>query len=366
MSADNNSLQILVIEDDPGDYGLIAAALRQIRLCGNNTPGVCWAKSLNEGIVLAETGHPDLVFLDLSLPDSNQLASLTRLLTAQPGLPVIVLTGYDDEHLATQTLANGAQDYLIKGQFDVTALERAVRYALARSRLEARSQLFQAALEASAESILIADLDGKIQWCNPAFARMTGYTLTEACGRTPGELLKSGQHDEAFYQQMWGTILAGQVWRSEIINRDKNGRLYEQMLSIAPVLGRAGVLNNFVAVTYDITDRKRLTLESSDLLRKMESLIQRVSRLDEEQRNIQPPPPPPAPPTSGKLSARQREILNLVTLGLTSEQIARRLEISPATVVTHRRDLMRKLNVHSVAQLARYALENPDIGISKK
>jgi PAS domain S-box-containing protein len=357
MPVDTPFLQILIIEDDPGDYGLVALALQKIQMAGGLAPGVRWATNLAEGIALADVVNPDLVLLDLNLPDSGRLSSLTTLLDALPGLPVIVLTGHDDEHLAMAALDNGAQDYLVKGQFDAAMLARAVRYALARSRLEARTQLFQAALEASAESILISDIEGRIQWCNPAFEKMTGYSAAEATGRTPGELLKSGQSDAAFYQQMWETILAGRVWRGELVNRDKNGRFYDQMLSIAPVLGRSGVLCNFVAVMYDITDRKRLMLDGTDLLRKIEGLIQRVSRLDEDKREETLPAP-----ASSKLSARQREILDLVTQGMTSTEIAQQLQISPATVVTHRRDLMRKLNVRSVAQLARHALENSLLG----
>lgn len=350
-------LAILIIEDDPGDHGLIEATLRQIEQPGGTHYATAWATTLAEGIARARAPRPDLILLDLSLPDSAQLGSVTVLLAAVPDIPVIVLTGHDDDTLAMAALAAGAQDYLVKGQYDAASLGRAIRHALARSRLESRMSLFQAALEAAAEAIAITDIGGKIQWANRAFEKLSGYALPDAIGRTTGELVKSGEHDAAFYRRMWETILAGKEWRGEIVNRDRNGRLYDQTLAIAPVLAGDGSIRSFVAVMHDVTDRKRLSLEGADLLKRIETLIHRAGRLDDDfvdtTRNGSL-----VPPEIGRLSARQREVLELVAQGFTSAAIAERLHISPATVVTHRRDLMQKLDLHSVAELTRYALEH--------
>lgn len=350
-------LHILIIEDDPGDRGLIEAHLRQTKLPGGASLETILAISLAEGIAKAQASRPDLVLLDLSLPDSAQLDSVAMLLAAVPDVPVIVLTGHDDDELSMAALEAGAQDYLVKGQFDAAALGRAIRHTLARSRLESRMTLFQAALEAAADAIMITDTHGVIQWGNLAFEQLTGYSVQEALGHTPGELVRSGAHDATFYQQMWATILAGQVWRGEVVNRDKNGRRYDERLAIAPVLAGDGTIRSFVAVMHDITDRKRLTLEGADLLKRIETLIQRAGRPDSglasTTRNRYA-----SSPEISRLSARQREVLELVAQGFTSSEIAERLHLSKATVVTHRRDLMQKLDLHSVAELTRYAMEN--------
>lgn len=192
---------------------------------------------------------------------------------------------------------------------------------------------------------------------NRAFEKLSGYALHEAIGHTPGELVKSGKHDSAYYRQMWEAIRAGREYRCEIVNRDKNGLLYDQTLAIAPVIAGDGLIRNFIAVMHDVTDRKRLTLESADLLRRIEALIQRAGRLDDDLADrIETEKPPP--PETGRLSARQRQVLELVAQGLTSKEIAECMHISSATVVTHRRDLMQKLDLHSVAELTRYAFEH--------
>src|SRR5437870_13289809 len=88
-----------------------------------------------------------------------------------------------------------------------------------------------AALEAAANGIVITDAEGTIEWVNPAFTAMTGYSLDEAVGRTP-RILKSGQHDPAFYQDLWATVLDGRVWRHEIVNRRKDGTCYHEEQTI--------------------------------------------------------------------------------------------------------------------------------------
>ncbi len=122
--------------------------------------------------------------------------------------------------------------------------------------VQADSHLRTVALEAAANAIVIVNRDGSIKWANPAFARMTGYTMEEVTGRNP-RILKSGMQSEAFYTAMWETILAGQVWRGELQNRRKNGDLYTEEMTITPVLTAGGEVGHFIAVKQDITDRKR-------------------------------------------------------------------------------------------------------------
>jgi PAS domain S-box-containing protein len=124
-----------------------------------------------------------------------------------------------------------------------------------RRKAEEQLRLQAAALETAANAIVITDRDGKIQWANPAFAHLTGYELSEALNRNP-RILKSGQHPREFYEEMWKTILGGNVWRGEIINRRKDGTLYTEEMSITPVRDGRGEISHFVAVKQDITQRK--------------------------------------------------------------------------------------------------------------
>ena len=113
------------------------------------------------------------------------------------------------------------------------------------------------AIEQAAEAVVVTDATGKIQYVNPAFSTMTGYSREEALGKNP-RILKSGKQDAAFYTSMWATILAGQVWRGEMINRRKDGSLYTEKMSITPVRNEQGKMTHIVAMKEDITARKLL------------------------------------------------------------------------------------------------------------
>ncbi|RME87680.1 MAG: sensor domain-containing diguanylate cyclase, partial [Anaerolineae bacterium] len=120
--------------------------------------------------------------------------------------------------------------------------------------------LLEKAITFSANAIVITDSKGVIRYVNPAFTQITGYTAEEAIGNTPA-MLKSGQHSDAFYQDLWQTIMSGKVWRGEMTNRKKNGELYWEYMTIAPMRNEGGEITHFVAIKEDITWRKRAELE---------------------------------------------------------------------------------------------------------
>jgi PAS domain S-box-containing protein len=135
---------------------------------------------------------------------------------------------------------------------------------------EEQFNLQSEALNAAANAIVITDSNGDITWANPAFMILTGYSAAEVIGKNPRELIKSGKHDRAFYQQMWNTILAGAVWRGEMINRRKDGMLFTEEMTITPICGSNGKIRQFVAIKQDISQRiqaEETLLKSSDELR---------------------------------------------------------------------------------------------------
>ena len=125
-----------------------------------------------------------------------------------------------------------------------------------RKKAEAMVHIQTAALTSTALGVMITDREGIITWTNPAFTTCTGYTAEEAIGKTP-RILKSGKQDEAFYQNLWDTILGGDVWQGAIINRKKDESIYPEELSITPVSNAEGVITHFVSVRQDITERKK-------------------------------------------------------------------------------------------------------------
>ena len=129
-----------------------------------------------------------------------------------------------------------------------------------RKRTQEQMRLQATALESAANAILVTDTRGTIQWVNPAFTQLTGYTVEEAVGKNTS-ILKSGKHDESFYKELWNTIGAGRIWKGEITNRKKDGQLYIEELTIAPVWSATGKITNFVAIKEDFTERKRVQAE---------------------------------------------------------------------------------------------------------
>ena len=112
-----------------------------------------------------------------------------------------------------------------------------------------------AAVEQAAVSFVMTDIDGKIQYVNPAFTAMTGYTSEEAVGQNP-RILKSGRHPAAFYKELWSTILSGRVWQGEVINCRKDGTVYHEEMRIAPVRGADGATIGYIAIKHDVTERR--------------------------------------------------------------------------------------------------------------
>ncbi len=120
---------------------------------------------------------------------------------------------------------------------------------------ERELELRTVAMETAANGILITNQLGEIEWANPAFCQMTGYTPDDLLGRTP-RLLKSGEQSESFYAGLWQTINSGKVWRGELINRRKDGSLYNEEQTITPVRDTAGEIRHFIAIKQDISARK--------------------------------------------------------------------------------------------------------------
>ena len=122
-----------------------------------------------------------------------------------------------------------------------------------RKNAEAERLLLATAIEQAAESVEITDADGKIVYVNPAFEKTTGYHRSEIVGQKPG-FLASGEHDEAFYREMWGTIRNGEVWIGKLVNKRKDGNLFEEEVTISPVRDESGRSVNYVAVKRDVTN----------------------------------------------------------------------------------------------------------------
>lgn len=136
---------------------------------------------------------------------------------------------------------------------------------------EQRQRLHSAALEAAANGIVITNRDGIIESVNPAFALLTGYSPAEAIGKNPRDLVRSGRQTQSFYKRMWQMILAGNIWRGELVNRRKDGSLYHEEQTITPVRDQDGEITHFIGIKQDISARVREEHERTELLAQVQA-----------------------------------------------------------------------------------------------
>jgi PAS domain S-box-containing protein len=133
-----------------------------------------------------------------------------------------------------------------------------------RKQAEAEVQRLTMAIEQTGDAIVVTDPEGAIQYVNPAFEAVTGYTRREVLNKNP-RLLKSGKQDEAFYRNLWETIKSGRIWQGRIINKRKDGGLYTEDTTISPVKDHQGGIVSFVAVKRNITEHLRISEEKARL-----------------------------------------------------------------------------------------------------
>jgi PAS domain S-box-containing protein len=159
-------------------------------------------------------------------------------------------------------------------QLERRVVERTAALTAANETLSKLSRV----IEQSADSVFITNRDGVIQYVNPAFERMSGYASAEAVGQTP-RLVNSGQHDRQFFNGLWQAILAGQVFRTIVTNRTKDGRLFNEDQTISPIRDADGVITHFVSTGRDITRRQRVEQALRRLNAALENEAARIAAL---------------------------------------------------------------------------------------
>jgi len=152
-----------------------------------------------------------------------------------------------------------------------------VRDVSDRLRMIRTTRVQLAALSATDDAVLICDARGTIEYVNAAFTKLTGFTYDDAVGSTP-RMMKSDWHGPAFYQSMWAKVAAGGVWKGEVVNRRKDGRLYTEEQSITPVMDELGKITHFIAIKHDVSERVAAQLELETDLRSVK-LLQDISAI---------------------------------------------------------------------------------------
>jgi PAS domain S-box-containing protein len=249
----SEALRLFLVEDeDP-----IALLIRKhLERAGHHVTG---CRTAADALIVLGHSNYDLVLLDQGLPDMNGLDLLQTLNREGITTPVLMITQHGGWELATQVLRAGATDFVKKDDAlnFLVELPKRVHEAITRHRLQQLNRLLSAGLESARDGIAITDLQGTLLHVNQALEQMTGYSRQELLGQTP-RLLKSGQHPPEFYAEMWQTILGRAAWQGELVNRRKDGTLFDTSLTISPIVDARGALTHFVGIYRDIGERRLL------------------------------------------------------------------------------------------------------------
>lgn len=169
-----------------------------------------------------------------------------------------------------------------EGRVDV--VEGIARDVTDRRKAEERNALLATAVDAVGDMVMITDTRGRIEYVNPTFTEVTGYRPDEAIGKTP-RILKSGRQDEAFYEELWTTVTAGRTFRGKMVNRRKDGTLYDQEATITPVRRSGDAVTHFVAVARDVTVRNEMERQLHRSY-KMDAVGQMAAGISHDFRNL--------------------------------------------------------------------------------
>lgn len=222
------------------------------------------ARTIDEAKTYLQQNPYGLVLFEHEAGDAESIRLMAEFLNAGVSVPFILLTEDAGEARVAELIEENTWNCIHKSQLDDGTLLCAMRGTLAmhtveqeRNSAEELLRKLSSAVEQSADTVLITDREGKIEYVNPAFETLTGYSRAELAGKTP-RILKSGEQSAETYQEMWRTLLDGNVYRGILINRKKNGELYYQEESICPIRNAAGQITHFIANGRDLTERRRL------------------------------------------------------------------------------------------------------------
>ena len=205
-----------------------------------------------------------LVLFEHKTGDAAATKLLSEFLHTRGAMPFILLTEHADEKAIAEIVQAGASDCVERSQLNGANLVRTIRCALSLHSSQQQRQVAEqsvrklsCAVEQSADTILVTNSDGIIEYVNPAFEALTGYSQQEVVGQTPS-MLKSGQPAPMLYRELWETIRPGEISRNILVNRKKNGDLYYVDESVTAIRDAEGCITHFVSNGRDLTGRLRV------------------------------------------------------------------------------------------------------------
>ncbi len=254
------AMQLLLVGDDD-DFSYLRDLLSG---SGDGRVDLDHAHSTGEALARLDPTTYDLLLCEYQSGDGAALGLLHELRQKHGGAPVIFLSDHMDNTAVDAVLKAGAGEFAQASRIDRPAATGTIRHALDEYRKERQRQKTEdtlrklwRAVEQSADLVMITDREGVIEYVNPAFEALTGYSPGELMGQTP-RVLKSGQQTADLYKELWQTILAGNVFRCTMVNRKKSGDIFVAEKTVTPLRDNDGRITHFISNDRDITDRRRM------------------------------------------------------------------------------------------------------------
>ncbi len=280
-------IQVLLIEDNPGDTRLVKEMLVD---AGASKFSLTHVGLLSEGLSLLRNESHHVILLDLSLPDGHGLDTVRQVCAVAPHLPVVILTGLDDETIAIRAVQEGAEDYLVKGQMDGNLLARAVRHAIERKRAEEAlresEERYRTILENVEDGYYEVDLAGNLTFFNDSMCRISGIPREELMGMNNRQY-SDQENAEKVFQAFNEVYRTGEPRREcdwEIIRRNGSKGCVEASILLRK--DASGKPIGFRGIVRDITERKRteeLLRESEEKFRQLAENIREVFYISEQE-----------------------------------------------------------------------------------
>jgi PAS domain S-box-containing protein len=250
-------IRVLLVEDNPGDARLLREVVREAEGAHIQLTHV---DTLGKALLRLDVEKFDVVMLDLSLPDADGLETLVRTHAQAPSVPIVVLTGLDDEGLAIRAVREGAQDYLVKGSVTGQLLVRAMRYATERKRaveaLQRSEEYFRSLIENALDIITVLDIDGTVRYGSPSFERVLGYPQGELTQENLFKLIHPEDRDHVRQVLEVGAQNPGATQSIQFRALHRNGA-WRVLEAIGKRFEMESTVAGYVLNSRDITERKR-------------------------------------------------------------------------------------------------------------
>jgi len=271
----NDMVRVMLVEDQPEVVRMVGDVLAHAGRGGFFVESV---SRLSDGLNRITAGGIDLVLLDLTLPDSSGLQTFEDMYRAAPEVPIVVLTGLEDEGVGLSALHEGAQDYVLKSEISPRFLVRTIRFAIERKRGEEARARLAAIVESSGDAIVSVSLEGLIVSWNAGAQGLLGFSVDEVVGHPFGMLFAPNRHAQV--AQLLGRIATGDSIK------DFDGLLLRAdetevpvAIGLSPIRNAVGRIMGASMIARDIGDQKQMEQHSQKLIRELREALDKVKTL---------------------------------------------------------------------------------------